>query len=456
MLSGCSTIENAREAQRELAPRGDEGRVSEVKPSEISISGMKLQNLVDFAMTNRPSLVSARLAVDEARLALKTIAADAPLVSDTPWNALNASVNAGYSERSAGTTAKDHDFRTHGGASASLSIGLLLWDFGRCDARLKAQSERVLEAELALLDEGYAVFADVSQTYFNFLEKSALLEVSLTNQFEYASHLDRAEGMFEAGEAKRLDVLKARLDLASAKEKTVSASNAVRTAAFDMVRSLGLETGRIPRRDFDNLASGALAKLQRAFPDTAYNSSTAIDFAKTNAPAVRIARSRLRAASADVDYAIAQLYPELNASVSLSWSDPLWVFNWGFSAVQSLFQGFRTTTAVDRSVLAMKNASAYVDDVEQKLASNIAIAVADRDNARETTITARESLAQAKENLEVVRKEFELGAASRVDYADAVSSFVRELGNCVSAFYVGQSSEMKLFRLMGQYPTYEK
>lgn len=454
-LVGCETIRNAREAQDACREKGDERCARSALPL-LDVSGLTLGELVDFALTNRPSVVSKRLEVEDARLALVQLRADAPLVSETPWTAPQLSLSGRYTEASAGTTLDRHDFRTAGDPSAGLSLSVLIWDFGRYDARAAAQSEKVIAAEYALVEEGYTVFGEVASAYFGFLERAALLETAITNQFEYASHLERTMAMADAGEARNLDVLKARYDLASARERTVSASNAVTTAAVELTRSLGLEDGCVAAEDFERLADGALSRLVRVIPETTVGSTAAFEFARTNAPAMRIVRSRLRSAQANVDYAVADLKPELTASAGLSWTNPLWAWNWGLSAVQSLFQGFSKTTAVDRSVVALESAAADVDEAEQRLSADLAAAIAGRDNAQTLMKTVAESLEAAKENLDTVRERFEIGDATRVDYATAVSSYVETLGNAVTAFYGEQRSEVDLIKLLGVKPAYER
>ena len=91
----------ARAAQRAVAPAA---RGLPPAVPDLDLRGYSLQDYVAFALTNRPSLVSARLAVDDARLALKTHDADAPLVSATPWHAPHLSAAGGYSAASAPRT----------------------------------------------------------------------------------------------------------------------------------------------------------------------------------------------------------------------------------------------------------------------------------------------------------------------------------------------------------------
>ena len=98
VVSGCMTIFNAQEAQRALEDKGEGVRTE--ASAKLDLTDYSLKELVDFAMTNRPSMIAAALAVVDARLALKEIAADAPLVSGTPWNSPHLALSGGHSESS--------------------------------------------------------------------------------------------------------------------------------------------------------------------------------------------------------------------------------------------------------------------------------------------------------------------------------------------------------------------
>ena len=140
--------------------------------------------------------------------------------------------------------------------------------------------------------------------------------------------------------------------------------------------------------------------------------------------------------------------------MSLSWSDPLWVWHWGVSAVQSVFQGFRRVTAVDRAVVALQSAAAAVDESEQQLSLDLETAIAVRDNAVKARETARASVIAAKENLDMVKARYLEGDASRVDFTDSVSDYATALGSRITAFYIGQIAEARLFALTGRLPEY--
>ena len=451
VVSGCMTIFNAQEAQRSVEDKANGVREEVAK---LDLSDRSLKELVQFAMTNRPAMVSAALAVVDARLALREIAADAPLVSYSPWTSPHLALSSGYSESS--TPDNKIKWRTEGAASAGLSLDILIYDFGRNASRASAQVERVIAAEHDFIQTGYQVFNEVSAAYFDLMECDALLAVAITNQTEFAIHLKEAEDRLAAGEAMKLDVTRAKSNLYQAREEVIVASNSVVTAGAELMKALGVDVARGTRDEVYPASGAALASVMRGFARTEYGVESAFNLARTNAPAMAIARAQLRAASRQVDYAIADLMPSVSAQVGVNWADPLWVWHWGIDAVQSLFTGYRKTTAVDRAVVALQGAAADVDEAEQQLSLDLETAIAVRDNAQKKLETARMTVVQAREDLGLVKQQYQEGEVSRVDFTEAVSSYTRALGNRVSAFYTGQRAEAALFAIIGRVPEYRE
>ena len=453
---GCGTVRNAREVQARLVPMGSGQEAAEWVAPKVDLKGAPLRALVEFAFTNRPSMTAALIEVRDARLALKEIAADAPLASATPWNAADLSANMGYSESSDRAKLEDLGHTRKSRATGGLSLDVLIYDFGRNSARSRAQAEKVVAAEMALVQQGYTVFAEVTGSYFSLLQNEALFEIACTNELEYLEHLRQAEDKLSLGEAKELDVLKARLDLSKSRQDIVSASNNVVTAGADLMAAMGIDTSTGDATAVVGTKIGGLSRVLRALPTSSETAAEAFDFASTNAPAMKIVRAKLRAASAEVDYAVANLMPNVSANVSLSWTDPLWYWSWGVNAVQSLFTGFRKTTAVDRAVVQMESAATEVDEAEQQLSLQVETAIAVRDNAQKALETARISLANAQENLDTVKTQYHEGDASRVDFTMALTKYADALGKRVSAFYTGQIAESKLFSILGRVPEYDE
>jgi len=332
---------------------------------------------------------------------------------------------------------------------------LLLYDFGRLDAQEAEARENVVAAELAFAEMRLAAFNEVADAYFNLLKNDALLAVALTNEQQYAEHLSQAEILFSAGEAKNLDVLKARLDLSDAHLASITASNDVVTAGAELVRALGLDPDRAVRADLLLSAADAFTPPKRVLAATDFSAVKALADARVSSPALMVMRSKLRAASAKVDYAVADLLPSLSLSSAFSFADPTWNWSWGVSAAQSLFQGFRKTTAVDTAVVTMLTARSAIDGEEQALGYKLAVAVSVRDTARQSLETAKVQVAQAKENYDNVVEQYKVGEASRIDFTDAASSYASALGARVKAFYAGEIAEAALVKLTGLPAVYE-
>ena len=452
VISGCMTIFNAQEAQRSVMDKAEGLRGKE--SDKLDLSDCSLKELVQFAMTNRPAMVSAALAVADARLALREIAADAPLVSYSPWTSPHLGVSGGYSESSTPDT--PISWRTEGNASAGISLDILVYDFGRNSARASAQVERVIAAEHDFVRTGYDVFAEVSRAYFDLMENDALLAVAITNETEFALHLQEAEDRLAAGEAMKLDVTRARANLYQAREEVILASNAVVTTGAALMKALGVDVSRGTRDEVFPASGNPLGSVMRGFGGTGYGVDAAFDLARTNAPSMAIARARLRAASRQVDFAISDLMPSVSAQIGINWADPLWVWHWGIDAAQSLFVGFRKVTAVDRAVVAMQGAATDVDEAEQQLSLDLETAIAVRDNAVKKLETARMTVIQAREDLSLVKQQYKEGEVSRVDFTESVTSYARALGNRISAFYTGQRAEAALFAIVGRVPEYRE
>ena len=444
-VAGCDTIKRARTAQRVVAAATNDVPAAVAKPlPRVNLRGAKFIDFVEFALTNRPSLEAARLAVSNAALSV---------IEATSDRELQVNLAGGYLQATANSGSHFSWHQRRGKGTADISFDLLLVDCGRIDAHERQAREELVAAERDLEEAEFKVFAEVAETYFVLLRNDALLEVAHTNEHQYAEHLRQAEQLHEAGEAQKLDVLKARVDLSDARLLTINASNDVQTAGAEFLRALGLQADRASRADVLLVAKDTFAaSAKRELPVTRFRAEDGLQLARTNAPALRALRARLRAASAEVDYAVADLLPKLSLSSAFSFADPTWNWSWGFSAIQTVLDGYRKRTAVDHAVVGMEAARLAVDEEEQTLSRDLAVAVATRDNARQSLETARIEVEQAKENLQTVIEQYKLGEASRVDFTDAAGSYASALGARVKAFYAGEIAEAALIRLTGTVP----
>ena len=444
--AGCDTMYRAHLAQEEVAPvSADDDGDMPPQAEFVNLTGFTLPEYVEYALSNRPDVISARLAVSNAFIKLTSISSgEYPIFG----------LSGGYSQ-STRNSGPHFSWRQSGDANAAFRMELLLCDFGRLDAQEQEARENIVAAQRDYADMQLAVFEDVTTAYFTLLRNDALLEVACTNEQQYAEHLKQAQTLFDAGEVKNLDVLKARLDLSDAHLKTITASNDVVTASAEFIRALGLKADRADRLDVLPVRHADLGSPRRELPETDISAIDALQFARTNAPSLMVLRAKLRAASARVDHAVADLLPSLSLDAGFSYVDPAWNFSWGLNAIQSLFEGYRKTSAVDSAVVDMLSARENVFLAEQKLSCSLSLAVATRDTARQALENAMVQVKQARENLDNVIAQYRVGEASRIDFTDAASAYSGAEGARVKAFYAGQIAEVALVRLIGIGVEYE-
>ena len=298
------------------------------------------------------------------------------------------------------------------------------------------------------------VFEEVSTSYFTLLMNDALFDVARTNEWECMNHLIQATNRFENGEAKLLDVLRARLDLSESIQSRISASNETVIAGAEFRRALGLSSDLACRADVLPVSGNGLDSMLKEFEHSQMSEADALDSARTNSPSLMVKRAELRVAINQVDWAIADLFPELKLSSSFNFMDPAWNWSWAFGAMQSIFLGWRKTAAVDAAVIRMRSARMEVEAAERNLSRDLSIAIANRNDSIASLTAARTSVRQAYENLRVANEQYQLGEASRIDYTTAVSDYVTALGKRVKSFYEGQLAEVKIIRLTGVEPLY--
>jgi len=443
LASGCETVDRARRAQAEAESAGLDEPVTRVPVRQVNFKGYRLADYVAWAMNHRPGIEAAYLSISNAMLELSRVTSD---------RFLQANLSSGFSQSTANRGSHFSGHQERGKFTSDVAFDLLIYDFGRIDAKEREARENLVAAQRDLAEREFLVFNDVAKSYFTLLRNDALLEVARTNEFQYAEHLRQAESLFAEGEVKKLDVLKARVDLSDARLAMISASNDVVTAGAEFIRALGLSSDCVSREEVASVADSALESFRRDLPSTSYGAGEALDLARTNSPSLKALRARLRAASAEVDYAIADLFPSISFSGAVSFADPAWNWSWGFKAVQNLIDGYRKRVLVDEAVVALERSRVALDEAEQDLSRDLAVATATRDNARVSLETARIEVQQAKENLDTVVEQYRLGDASRIDFTDAASGFASALGAKVKAFYAGEIAEAELIRLTGVEP----
>ena len=435
LLIGCETIDRARRAQGEADRVPGEMTISSQDAGLTNGVAYSLGELEAIALSHNPNVCQAQQTLDSARMQLDIVRAG---------RQLQVTANGGYS-RSTQNSAGRHPYRgrTSGSWSGGLDFNLLLYDFGKLDAQEKQTIENIIAAEQQLRQIQIETVYALRTAFFERLRRIQLLQVAIENQHQYEVHLNEAKTMLRVGTRRKYDVTKANVDWGNACLDVITASNNLRNAEATLNAALG----------FADSPEFALKEEERPDRQLDVGVDSLMAIARENAPALAVAHARERAASAEVDRMIAELYPDLTAGFSLDLSGrsfpAVWNFSWFARGVATLFNGKRNLTQIEQAVSDLRSARATVAETEQTLYENLVKAVTQRDGARESSRVAQMVYEQAKENLSIVEEQYKIGTSSSIERTDAQVSVTQAHANVVTAFYDEQDAQAKIACLIG-------
>jgi len=124
-----------------------------------------------------------------------------------------------------------------------------------------------------------------------------------------------------------------------------------------------------------------------------------------------------------VDFAVADLRPDLSFDAGLSWSGGSFPLNrgWSFgpSLDWSLFNGWRKTGALDAAAAELQASRAGIANREQQLFQDLITALIQLHTARAQAVVAEVIVRAARESLDLVNARYRVGLATAVELTDA-------------------------------------
>ena len=430
LLAGCTTVREARRAQREDAERTV--RWAET-PFAAREGELAMEELAEWARTNAPAVVQARQDVVQAQIALRSVkAAFIPVVDGS----------VAYTYASKNIDPHDTKWDGDGTWGGNVSLNWLLYDFGRTRA-----STRRAVAALAAADqaeraaENGAVYG-VRAACFALRRAEELHRVAVETSESYRLHRDQTKDRFDVGAAMNYEVSKAEVDYQNALLSEISASNAVETARASLALALGLaESPRIALGDC-------------SFPEMTNDVGALMAVAATNAPALAALRAAADAAKDYVDWTICDLYPNLSFRLSFDAKGDSSPLLWNYAAVpavaQTLFSAGAKNRQIETAVAQLRAARSKLAEAEQQLFNQVLTATLSADRARKSLAVAEAALAASKENFDVVSSRYDVGKASALERTDAQVALSSAEAAVVTARYDLQDTQILLARLIGE------
>jgi outer membrane protein len=324
-----------------------------------------------------------------------------------------------------------------------------LFTAGRRGAQRRAADAERTAADASLVDRTYGARLTVEVAFLDVLRAEDLIKVSEARLARDQEALSVAQHRLEAGTSFRSDVLRAGVELSSAKEALLAAQAQYTSAAFELGRVTGL--GRAVG------ANEADSTIVRPLP---VPDREMVDLIVSGGPSVRSADATADAATASVRAAKSQYFPTINASGGYSvYSQPAtrgplidggqaWQFRVG--VVYPIFDGFQREDGVSRADAEADAASATRADTKREARAAAERGLANLNVAGERIRLAEEAVVQATEDLRVQDARYQAGASTILDRLTSEATLVATEQDAVTARYDYGIARAQLEALAGR------
>jgi outer membrane protein TolC len=171
-------------------------------------------------------------------------------------------------------------------------------------------------------------------------------------------------------------------------------------------------------------------------------------------PKLKVLQAQECVASAAVDEAIAELYPEIGLQAKYGLTGNSFPLTWNWSAALQgslqLFTGNRQLWRINEVSTQLRSARAKTTELEQTLYEELQKALSELDSARQRLELTALIAKQAHESLDLITERFRLGAASSVEVTDAQVALTSARAENVKAKYDCQAAVAQLKHACGE------
>lgn len=258
---------------------------------------------------------------------------------------------------------------------------------------------------------------DVTRAYYDVLSAEKQSEVAGQTLELTQAEVERAQARFDAGEARRTEVLRAEVDVARAQRTVVAARNAYDVARADLARRIGLSADEA----FAVIAPEVIPDTD--FEDLPHLYTTALELRSD------LAAARMQVESAREQHTILrrEAWPTVDLQYVHSFSDPDSPQNpnnsWTAAAVARFefwdggarrISRLQQSDRIDQAVLRVR-------DLEKTIQLEVQRSLLDLHNVRENLVALRKEVDLAEENFRTLSEQARVGLATSLDVSTALN-----------------------------------
>ncbi len=408
-----------------------------------------LEEATERALANAPQMAQARGAVKNASAAQRSaVGAWLPSLSLSAGSSLGGTGTFNPAT-STGVAGDDLPLVSDSGSSPSLNAGVSAsWELFSVSrfAQGRAAHAQSSAAEAGLLEQRASVVLLAVQAFSEEERAEALLGVAVSRLERAQQGLAAAEKRSAVGSATRSDVLRAQLEVNTAKAAVRSAEVAHASARDALGRLIGLDGPA------DARSKGPVQPTPLALAD-----AQVVEAIVLASPQLRAAEADVQSADAAVGAATAQYFPTLRLgasygastrAVGASAAQNSWSVGLGLSL--PIFDGFRREETVERARVGRGVATAVIDDLRRSLRASAERALRTVRLEEEQIDFAAQALEVAQEDLRVQQQRYGLGASTMLELLTSQSNLAQAEGALVTSRFDYQLARAELEALAGR------
>lgn len=391
---------------------------------------LSLQDCIDLALANSPTMIAANLAAQTARVNLN-------LAKSQFLPTASAGFNSAYNM---GTPV--HDYGTQNTyASANLTLSGIT-DLAR---NVKIKESAVEQADLKVQSVQNDIIRNVRKGYYVLLAAQRAVDIRTQSKAVYQDQYERTSEYYRLGLRPKVDVTTAEVNLNNESLRLIRATNAVKNASASLANTLGVTTPNVLE-----------VQMLEDFDSFDITLDDAIKAAYENRPDVASSRLDVRISQMQLSQAKAGLFPTMTLSAGYTKSgESLYLdteaAHVGVAIEIPLFNAFKTYNGIKQAKIALENTHNNTRSLFNNVFLEVQKAYIALNEAAESIPLAELNVGKAKENMELARGRYNEGIGDMISLKDAEVAYTDAELSLLSARYDYASAVADLKQAMGTY-----
>ena len=410
---------------------------------------LSLQRCIEIALMKNPTITAAKgtMGVNES-LVGQAKSNYYPQINWTGGYSRISSVSGrSFTGSQGSTTISTGSLETSTSAfdqwTTSFTLSQNIYDFGRTSTQVQIQKLNYDSSKSSLENVEEQVIQSIKQTFYAVVQaKYNRIAVEDTVK-QTQQHLEQAKGFYEVGTKPKFDVIKAEVDVSTAKLNLIKAENDYRIAVVNLNNAMGVPGAP----DYTLQENLSFEKYEITFEE-------AMSRAYENRPDLKSAVAQSQAAEVGIDSAKTGYYPFLTGNASYNWaggsvSELDHGYNVGAVISFPIFSGFLTKYQVQQAKANLNVLKANEESTRHQVFLDVQQAYLTLRAAEEAIPTAKLGVEQAQENLDIANGRYAAGVGNPVEVTDAEVSLVNARLAYIQTLYADKVAQANLEKAMG-------